>query len=389
MYTRNSSKQKGFGIAEIVLSLAIFLIIMSAIFQYSGSLYRGLNNSDDSASESVFPQGLDMFRYGETVCDIENNIQIQSSIDLSTVLSTSTYVTSIHDLGNDFFIITSDSASTTEPDIFRIKVNEDHVDVLESKDVGPGIQDSIVMFPFLYIANTSTNSHVKVLRIDTAFTELQNIRIPTLSLSGSMPRELSIFGHLLMLGTEKSNTSGELFSLPIGDDGLLGSTTHVLELNGQAHTSRVFATRLITANSADPELRVFDYGLVQVDVYDAPLTLGNGKDALVIYPYVILGRTLGSEELTVLDFSTSTIQVVDTDRTNGTVDALQQVSSKTFFTLTSNAQKEIQFWNVDSGKFNFVSSVNLPDRTTAHTCVGDVLYIGTMINEKPFLLILK
>lgn len=389
MYSLHLSKQKGFGIAEIVLSLAIFLIIIVAIFQYSGSLYRGLNSSAAPTRESIFPQGLDMFRYGESVCNVSDNIRLQNSIDLSTVLSTSTYVTSIHDLGDNVFIITSDSASTTEPDIFRIKVDEDHVDVLESKDVGPGIQDSIVMFPFLYIANTSTNSHVKVLRIDTAFTELQNIRIPALSQSGSMPRELSVFGHLLMLGTEKSNTSVELFSLPIGSNGLLGSTTHALELNGQAHTSRVFGDSLITANSADPELRVFDHGLVQVDAYDAPLTLGNGKDILVMYPYVILGRTLGSGELTLLDFSTTSIQVIDSDRTNGTVDALQQMTSKAFFALTSNEQKEIQFWNIDSGEFDFVSSVNLPDRTTAYTCVDNVLYIGTMINEKAFLLILK
>lgn len=389
MYTRHSPKQKGFGIAEIVLSLAIFLIVMVAIFQYSGSLFKGLNNNDSPFSESIFPQGLDMFRYGEAICNIDSNIELQHSIDLSTALSTSTYITSIHDLGNDVFIITSDSASTSEPDIFRIKLTDDHIDILESKDVGPGIQDSVIMFPFLYIANTSINSHIKVLRIDGVFTELQNIRIPNLSLSGSMPRELSVFGQLLMLGTEKSNTSGELFSLPITNDGLLGSTTHTLELNGQAHTSRVFGDSLITANSADPELRVFDHGLVQVDAYDAPLTLGNGKEVLVMYPYVILGRTLGNGELTLLDFSTSTIQVTDTDRTNGTVDALQLMAPKTFFTLTSNEQKEIQFWNVDSGKLDFVSSVNLPDRTTAYACIGDLLYIATMINEKPFLLILK
>lgn len=380
---------RGFGIAEIVVALSVFLILMVSVFQYSGSLYRSVYTNALTPTVTVFPKGLDMFRYSESVCGIGPDVHVHTQVDLSGIISSSTPVTSMHYLGNDIFILTTDSASTTEPDTFKILLHNDVPEILSMRDVGPGIQDSILLPPYLYIANTSVNSHVKVLSI-SEFLQIQDLRLPLLSESGAMPRRLSVFGNRLVLGTEKSSTSGELFTLHIEAGGMLSTTTSMEELGGQAHISRVVGTTLFTANSADPELRVFDYDMNLIKEYDAPLTLGNGKSLLDFYPYVILGRTLGSGELTLLDVATTSLIAIDTDRTNGSVDALQPIDPDMFMTFTSNPDKEIQFWKITEGRrLNFISSVNLPARVMSYACDLDSIYVAVIINEKPSLIILK
>lgn len=381
--------KNGFGMVEIVLSLGIFLIVMTAVFQYSAVLYEKIYTHQHVPTTKVFPHGLDLYRYGETFCDIPSNVTIRDQIDLSQIISTSTPVTDMQYIGDDTFIFTTDSASTTEPDVFKVRITANGVVILETKDVGPGLQDSLLMFPYLYVANTSVNSHVKVLRVDPTLSEMQNIRIQTLTTSNAMPRRLSIFGKHLMLGAEKSAAGGELFPLAVVAGSTLTLPTQELELGGQAHASRVIGDRLYTANSADPEMRVFNSEFTEINSYDAPLTLGNGKSVLGIYPYIILGRTLGTGELTLIDNSSTTFTAIDTERTNGSVDHLQFIGADTFMVLTSNSDKEIQFWKIENKQLLFVSSINLLARSTAYTCVNHKLYIAILINEKPNLIILQ
>jgi hypothetical protein len=301
----------------------------------------------------------------------------------------------MHYFGNDIFVFTTDSASTSQPDVFIMRQNVNVWELVISKDVGPGIQDSVLSFPYLYVANTSVNSHVKVLQIDNnAIIEVQNIKIDSLAASNSMPRRLSVFGDHLMLGAEKSNSGGELFALPINhQNGKLSLPTHSIELGGQAHVARVIGKDLLIANSADPEMRVIDNNFLEKADYDAPLTLGNGKSVLSLYPYAVLGRTLGSGELTLLDISTTSIHSIDTNRTNGSVDALQSLAGgapNLFMALTSNADKEIQFWNVGEDRtFHLESFINLPARTTSYLCFDKQIFVAVLINERPNLIILK
>ncbi len=371
--THDVHRHNGFGIVEVVLSLALFLIIMSSILQYISSIRR----VDDSSKTAYW---ADMtFGYGQQACEFvgDTTIGSQSHIQLQ-FLSTSTVITSVNSVDHNTFIITTDSASTSEADIFKIRIENNEIEVLDMKDVGPGIQDGLLLYPYLYVANTSINSHIKVLNISVDISELQSIRIDSLNQSGSMPRNISVFGRSIILGTEKNSVGPELFMFEISATGTLAYAGPAFELGGQAHTSRAVGERLLTANSADPELRIFDSTLSLYTSYDAPFTLGNGKAVLGMYQYVVLGRTIGSEELTSLHMVGTSTEVLDTARTYGTVDDLVHVDEYMFLVFTANQYEEMQFWNIDlKGMLKKIHTTDLPGRMSAYICTEGSIHIYT------------
>ncbi len=323
-------------------------------------------------------------------------------ISLSSYISTSTRVTSVHSFGIQSLIVTADSASTSEKDIFlfSIATTTGVISLISSIDAGPGIQDSVLLGDFLYIANTSVNSHVKSFHINMTatgtamFTELSNIRIASLASSLSNPKKLSVYNQNLILGSEKSNTGPELFVIPIGIDGVVRAIDSSIELNGQLNQSLSAHEYLYVANAADPELRVLTKSWQEFFSYDAPLTLGNGKSLIFINPYIILGRTLGSAELSLLHNSGTTTEVLDVKRTNGTVDFLQEFSSSvnsasSFLAITANESKELQFWHIESSIFGphiiLDKDIDIPGRVTAYTCISNTMYLFMSVNNQTIL----
>lgn len=397
MYYKNHHKsncKKGFNLVEIILALAVAIIVFVSIFNFVVTTY--VRDTQSNLLDSYFS-----YSYGEPYCGLHRNINnvglLYQSISFASYISTSTRVTSVHFLNADTFIITTDSASTTEPDIFIFSISTKTVaiNLISFIDVGPGIQDGKMVGNILHVANTSVNSHVKSFYIDTwkdgvlMFKELSNIRIISLSLSASIPKKLSIYNNNLILGTEKSNTGPEVFVLPIESDGAVRYVSHTFELNGQLNQSLSAYEQLYIANAADPELRLINKNWQEFFSYDAPLTLGNGKSILYMYPYILLGRTVGSSELSLLRKNSTTVDVLDTKRTNGTVDYIQSLSNNSFLVITANETKELQFWNIQPPPLGPLltldRSIDILGRVTAYTCNQHILYIFMTSNNQTYL----
>lgn len=387
--------QKGFNLIEIILALAVITLVFTAVFNFAATVYV-------RSQQVELPQNYFSYNYSEPLCVLKGNIDdVQLSaqnISMAPYISTSTRVTSIHGLGNNMFIVTTDSASTTESDIFlfNISINNSssaNLSLISSIDVGPGIQDGKLVGDFLYVANTSVNSHVKSFRVDASatgtdvFTELSNIRIPSLAAGFSNPKKLSIYNRHLMLGSEKSNTGPEVFMMLIESDGSVRYVATTTELNGQLNQAMSAHEHVYIANAADPELRALDRLWREFFSYDAPLTLGNGKSILFLNPYMILGRTLGSSELSLLQANSTTTMVLATVRTNGTVDYIQELKSKhdtrsRFVAITANEQKELQFWHIDTEQLTLDKNIDILGRVTAYTCDKDHMYLFVTSNNQ-------
>lgn len=384
----------GFSLIEIILALGVSVIVFIGIFHFVTVAF--VKRQSFQSSEKFFS-----YTYGEQYCPQTKNIEDVifnpvNTISLSPYISTSTRVTSIHYVKDNTLLITTDSASTSEADIFLFDIDlaERTITPRFSVDVGPGIQDSKLLDSILYVANTSVNSHVKVFRVDTRatgtgiFTELSNTKIPTLALSASLPKKITILNQEIILGTEKSNSGGELFVFPILPNGSVLNPSQVIELNGQMNQGIQAYGEVYIVNAADPELRVFDAHLKELFSYDAPLTLGNGKSVLFLNPYTILGRTLGSGELSVLMQEGTSTKVLDIERTYGTVDFLQNFQNGNILTLTAQEDNELQIWNFTQD-LKLLKGINLPGRVTSHMCAKQNIFLSILINEQPQLIWLQ
>ena len=393
---------KGFSLIEIMIAFAIILIVFVAVFHFVSSLYV-YNNTIDRTHE-VLPDFS--YQYGEPYCMVgANNADIvfltENQISFESYISTSTKITSIHHIAENNFLLTTDSASTSESDmfIFAIDIATKSITHIQHIDAGPGIRDSKLLDRYVYVANTSVNSHVKSFFIDMSatgtsmFKEISNIKLPTLALSSSLPKRLSIYDRQLILGSEKSNSGGELFVLPIDTDGGVRTVRTIMELNGQAHQDISAYHSLYVANAGDPELKVFNQDFDELFSYDAPLTLGNGKSVVYIEPYIVLGRTLGSGELSLLRKTGTTTKIFDTKRTYGTVDYLQRIGDTLFLAVTGNEEKELQLWNIvqdkAGAKLQKQKEINIPGRVTSYTCVDSYMYMSLIIHNQPTLIWIK
>ncbi|MES2622858.1 MAG: prepilin-type N-terminal cleavage/methylation domain-containing protein [Patescibacteria group bacterium] len=392
-------RNRGFSLIEIILALAVAVIVFISVFHFASTLYIKTIAQDKNSRENF------SYSYGETYCSSKQNINSSTVILHQTspegFISTSTRITSIHVLQSlpmTQLLITSDSASTTEADIFifNINQNDNTAELISSIDAGPGIQDSKLLDNYLYIANTSVNSHVKSYYLDleatgtAMFQELSNIKIVSLAQSSSLPKKLSIFNKQLILGSEKSNTGGEMFVFPFEQNGAVQLLSHTQEFDGQVNQALSSYGKIYVAAASDPELRIFDSNLTQEQTYDAPLTLGNGKSVLHIPSYIILGRTLGSGELSILSATTS---VLDIKRTDGTVDYLQAIDGSNpleFLSITANENKELQFWHIVESAFGAKlkqdKTIDIPGRVTAYTCALNRMYAFVFINNQATLI---
>lgn len=379
------NSQKGLSLIEIILALAVSVIVFVGIFHFAAALFVGQGKM---VEEKYFS-----YTFGEHYCKFIKNIndlQYDSGHIISLPeLSTSTKITSVHTIG-DKLLITTDSASTSESDIFLYSIIGGTSTLISSVDVGPGIQDSKLLDRYLYVANTSVNSHIKIVYLENdVLSQLHSIQLPALSINGTLPKKFAIYNNQLILGSEKNSNKPEVFVMPIDQNGKVYSATKTLELDGQMNQALVGYGEVYFANAADPELRVYDKSFKGIFNYDAPLTLGNGKSILYKHPYIILGRTLGSGELSLLQQIGTTTNVLGIRRTNGTVDFIQDIDEKHFLTFTANEDKELQFWNLENNKLIHQKDINLPGRVTSYACTEERIYISTLIDEQPKLLWLE
>ncbi len=385
---------RGFSLIEIVVALAVFLITTVSVLSFYDKTF---SNAESVVFKplQLLPQALSEYSYEKKVCP-ENSLNNEvKEISLSSYISTSTRLTGIFINNNRQLIITTDSASTTEADVFIFDIDESYNLFLVSKlDVGPGITSARYISDILYVLNTSVSSHIKSFKISqNSIQQISSLKIPSLATSYSLPKTILVRQGKIFIGSEKNSGGGELFILSFDfKTGVITSIDREIEIGGQVNAIENYGSYMVVATAGDPELRIFDEQGVLVSSYDADLALGNGKSVFTLYPYMVLGRTIGSGELHVFNFkNSSTTELLSTDRLHGTADAMVKTDLDNIFVFTSNTEKELQVWSYKdinkTGILHHKSDIDLPNRISAFTCDVSHLYIALTQNDLPYVYI--
>lgn len=381
----------GFSLIEIIISLAILSVVLASMFYFVSSI-----NVKNKIINSK-PYALTIHSYGNKYCYIDENQpnipSVLQVLNLSKYISTSTPVTSISIFHKNKMILTTNSASTTEKDIFLFNFNtidnQINLDLLQSLDIGPGINDAILHDNFIYVLNTSINSHVKTFKVNpdnNALISLGSIKINELSTSGALPKKVYLYNKNLLIGTEKNNSGGELFFLPLDETSNdVKLPTKSQEIGGQV--SGVFADQdmIYIANASDTELFVYEKNFALVYSYDAPLSLGNGKSVYYLDPYIYLGRTVASFELFLLEIKNFGLHFLNKYKAYGTIDFIQTVNQNLLI-ISSAEDKELQFFTKN---LSLLKIINLPSRVISYNCFEDSFLFAMLINNQPHILWLK
>jgi hypothetical protein len=294
--------------------------------------------------------------------------------------------------GNYLYLATN-SSSTTDPDLYILSIN-DHLNpaVISKIDTGPGLTSLAAAGYRLFASNTSINSQAQAFDIaDPSHSILKwSFKVPgSQGTSTASGKAIVSDGEHVFLGTAK-NASSELFSLDAETGQLIADHEMSAGVNGLfLDHSQLYATSPI-----DPELLVFDVSspsvMRQVGQYDAPGGSGNGKTIDIYNDQLFFGRTLGGNELSLLNLnrsSTSTeITKVADSKISGTIDALIAAKNR-LFVLTSQAQKELQIWNIDANGnvLSLRQAIDLPSRAVGIGCSGPYVYV-TLGSHIPLLI---
>ncbi len=367
--------------------MAILAIVFSFVFYFVSAIMAKSKNVNEK------PYMLDDYNYSNLYCDADpEHLSVIQTLDLSAYISTSTPITSIHIFHKNRMIITTNSASTTEKDMFLFDFstasNQIDLTLLYSVNVGPGFNDSILHDTFIYALDTSINSHVRVFSIPSSMNLLTSLglaKIDELHASGALPKKGYVYDKKLLIGTEKNNSGGELFILPIDENNLLKTPTKSIEIGGQVSDIYERQENIFIANASDTELFVFDKNLAPLYSYDAPLSLGNGKSVYYLEPYIYLGRTVASFELFLLQIKNLILNYINKFKGYGSIDAIQPVGENLLI-LSSSENKEFQLYDI---KLNLLKTIDLPARVDSYTCFDEGLLFALTINNQPNLLWLK
>lgn len=375
---------------EIIVSIAILAIVFSFIFYFVSSINFNNKYMDNK------PYMIKDYNYSNKYCYFKdgqfNNISEIQILDMNQYISTSTPITSINIYQKNKMIITTNSASTTEKDIFifdfNIINNQIGLNLIQSIESGPGINDALLHNNFLYTLNTSVNSHVKSFKINLlnlTFSQIGDIKINELHTSGSLPKKIYLYNKNLFIGTEKNNAGGELFILRLDSNNIPQSSTSSKEIGGQVSDIYQNNGLLYIANASDTELIVFDQNLNQVFFYDAPLSLGNGKSVYFLDPYIYLGRTVASFELFLLEIKDNLLNFINKYKAYGSVDFIQNIDQNLLI-ISSSATKELQFFDKN---LNLLKTINLPFRVNTYNCFENTLLFSGFMNNQSKILWLK
>jgi prepilin-type N-terminal cleavage/methylation domain-containing protein len=375
---------EGFSLVEIIISIAILAIMFSFIFYFVSTINLRAVNIDNK------PYIQTGYNYSNKYCYLEDEqlerLSIIKDLDMSTYISTGTPITSMNIFHKDRLILTTNSASTSEADIFIFDFNS--LNLISSLDVGPGINDSLLIDNTFYVLNTSVNSHVKTFKINpdnNSMFIISDIKISELSESYSLPKKIYLYNKKILIGSEKNNSGGELFVLPLNEDNIPNSPAISIEIGGQVNSMYEDNNSLYIANASDTELFIYDKDFNLDKYYDAPLSLGNGKSVYFLNPHIYLGRTVSSFELFFIEIENDILNLIDKYKTSGSIDFIQKMDQ--YIVIFANSEnKELQFFSYD---MNLKKTLDLPSRVNTYDCFQNTLLTAHIINNQSHILWLK
>lgn len=298
-------------------------------------------------------------------------------------IEASSTLTSVYSIKGKTYI-TADSPSKSKSDFYIVNSSNPVTPVILGKlDTGPGLNAVSFRTPYAYVANSSINGQLQI--IDTTNTASPAL-ITTYKLPGAYSDNTTIGNSIayssgkIFLGTKKSQIS-EFHVIDVSSPNSpteLGS----FEIGNTINAILVIGSYAYIATPNNEELWVLDISnpanIKKVSGYDATGGSGNGKSLSFWGPNLLLGRTLGSKELHVLNIQNpppANLSSLGSQGINDSINVNLYRGNLAF--LGTNTQLEI--WNLTNlAAMTKVSTLTLPTASAGMGCDGPYLYIGTL-----------
>jgi len=398
--------------------------------------------SEDSDQMSGVSIEYDQAREGKS-CDSFHYVggtgpgvsQIQN-LDLSSVrLGQNNMPVALGVLGQDL-VLGLNSSSSTDPDIAVLEpsITTTSVRLISSLDTGPGLADLKVTGFDAFTGETSVKFQAHEVDLHDV---TQPVLVRSYVIPGSNSTTTPITKHILLshdfliVGTQKTSLNEiDVFDVFTGQ--LLAYANTDFGINKMY----VRDTSLVVLSPLDPEVEVFDLSplltykgyrvfAAQVEVqgrsvstavpvvtptipinlkmfasYDAPGGSGNGRSFDTFGNLSWFGRSLGGNELMLLEASTSTStmpgssQAQATDqfsslapvaqfKENASVDMIIADKDQSLV-FTSDQNRELQVFKLrTAGNLQKMADIDLPTRVADAVCLDNMLYVALKSTSTP------
>jgi hypothetical protein len=277
-----------------------------------------------------------------------------------------------------YVYMTADSGIATATDLYIIDVNDRSSPVIiSSLNTGPGLQDIHVAGNYAYVANTSINSQLQIIDIQDVY---RPVLIASYKLPGSyndgttIGNTIMYFKDFIYIGTQKSQIT-ELHAIDVSNP---RSPREVAtwEANAAINSLAVFPPYLFVATPLDNEVTILTLqNLNQVGSYNAPGGSGNGKSLSFGEDHLVLGRTIGGNELYILTASSGPA-LTDARFLNLNTSINSALLEWPYLFLgTSDPVKKFQVWNItDFLNPLFMNSINFGSKVISLDCDQKTIY---------------
>ncbi len=288
---------------------------------------------------------------------------------------------------NSIVYLTADSSILSLPDLFIIdNTDESNPRLITSLNTGPGASNLTVAGPYIYLANTSSNSQLQIIDIHNRSSAyiLSEIKLPLPNASSTPPKSTSIFYHnnFIFLGTNKWE-GPELSIIDVSNPSnpyIVGS----FETNTLINDILVYKNKLYLATSDINQMRVIDISQKNnprlIETFTSTgWEVQQGNIISLFEDRLALGRTVGgmnrvnNHEIFIFSTSTSVNSIFSHDVPSGVYGIIQTISQ--VLLLTHDMNKEFQVW--DSDLSHKIYEMNLNSKPISMKCDRGTIYFAT------------
>lgn len=277
---------------------------------------------------------------------------------------------------DNFIFLTADSPTQAKPDFFSINIlNLNQPQIAASLNTGPGLKTMHLIGDMVYAGNASVANQLQLIDVsDPVAPFLQSaFRLPGSYSTGDV-QVTSIFYHKnkVYLGLKKSALS-EFSIIDVSNKNspqLLGqfefdTTIHsIVVRGGEAFVDTASSTELTVLDITNPD------DIKMASQFDAAGNSGSGKTLATWGTKLLLGRTVGNQELYLLDIADpKNIAELSKAETNATINKIITAGDKAILATNDNAA-DWQVWSTESNNLSLIKSLDLPEKAVGLTC-GD------------------
>jgi hypothetical protein len=262
-----------------------------------------------------------------------------------------------------------DSSIATSSDLLVFDLTQPEPVQLASYHTGPGLASITLWGTTLFAAQRSTAHGMQIIDVaDRAHPAvIANIALPGVVPSGpsGMATAITANEHWVVVGTSKNN-GPELFAFRRTESGAIFHGSQ--EIDAGINDLALDATTLYVASPLNTkELQVFALGtttpFVLRGVYDPPGGSGNGKSIALLGDDIVLGRTVGRDELHLL---TDELTFIDSFNSDTSINSLAS-NGRWLFGATTNSDRALSLFAASTA-ISQTSTYSLPSRARGVAC---------------------